>query len=112
MPDRTRPGQVAFRNQHWLAGQAERLAVAEITLFRRAYRRWHGADPGEAQLDRLFCAYLRDGHIPSWLADYVRRQPPGAVEAPAPLLKRLIALAGLWSARRAQRSRAGARLAA
>ena len=60
-------------NQLALAHAAACLEVAEIRLFRNAYRHWYGEDPSDRQLDRIFCAYLFCGTIPFWVADYTRR---------------------------------------
>ncbi len=52
---------------------AAALDIAEVTLFRKAYRKWFGARIGEEALDKYFVAYMFAGVVPHWVRDYARQ---------------------------------------
>lgn len=52
---------------------AAALDIAEVQLFREAYRKWFGAGIGEEALDRYFVAYMFAGVVPHWVRDYARQ---------------------------------------
>ncbi len=52
---------------------AATLDIAEVQLFREAYRKWFGARIGEDALDRCFVAYMFAGVVPHWVRDYARQ---------------------------------------
>lgn len=47
------------------------LDVAEIELFRQAWRRWYGEEGGLV-VERRFLRYMFRGEIPFWVRDYCR----------------------------------------
>lgn len=49
------------------------LDIAEVQLFRQAYRHWFGRHIDEVRLDRVFCAYMFVGAVPYWVRDYSRQ---------------------------------------
>ena len=49
------------------------LDIAEVQLFRAAYRKWFGSPVGEDALDRYFVAYMFAGVVPHWVRDYARQ---------------------------------------
>ena len=49
------------------------LDIAEVQLFRKAYRKWFGARIDEDRLDRCFVAYMFAGVVPHWVRDYARQ---------------------------------------
>ncbi|MDH3452467.1 MAG: hypothetical protein OEN20_08600 [Gammaproteobacteria bacterium] len=52
---------------------AAALDIAEVQLFREAYRKWFGDRIGEETLDRYFVAYMFAGVVPHWVRDYARQ---------------------------------------
>ncbi len=51
---------------HAVALAAAVLRVNEFEFFRLAWRRWHGTDGGERDLDRAFGQFLRTATAPVW----------------------------------------------
>jgi hypothetical protein len=49
------------------------LDIAEVQVFRKAYRKWFGSRIGEDVLDRYFVAYMFAGVVPHWVRDYARQ---------------------------------------
>jgi hypothetical protein len=54
-------------------GAAALLEVAEPELFRIAWRKWHGGEIGDAQLERHYAPYRRRGQVPIWVRHLARR---------------------------------------
>ena len=52
---------------------AAALDIAEVQLFRKAYRKWFGSRVDEDLLDRHFVAYMFAGVVPHWARDYARQ---------------------------------------
>ena len=52
---------------------AEAMNVSDYELFFKAYRAWHGEDPGDGQMSALFGRYLRRGELPSFVRHFTRR---------------------------------------
>ncbi len=52
---------------------AAALDIAEVQLFRKAYRKWFGERIREETLDRYFVAYMFAGVVPHWVRDYARQ---------------------------------------
>jgi hypothetical protein len=63
------------------------LDVAEFDLFRLAYWRRFGQQPGEDMLEKVFADYMLRGHVPSWVAalcrEVIDREEHGALDAEA-----------------------------
>ena len=51
---------------HAIGIAAAALGVNEFEFFRLAWRRWHGTDGGERDLDRAFGRFLRTASAPAW----------------------------------------------
>ncbi len=49
------------------------LRVSEFDLFRLAYRRWHGAEPDEKALERVFVSYMFRQAVPLWVRQFCRQ---------------------------------------
>ena len=49
------------------------LDIAEVQLFRKAYRKWFGSRIDENLLERHFVAYMFAGVVPHWARDYARQ---------------------------------------
>jgi hypothetical protein len=49
------------------------LQVSAHDLFRIAWRKWHGGEIGDAQLERHYRPYMRDGRVPIWVHELARR---------------------------------------
>lgn len=52
---------------------AAALDIAEVQLFRKAYRMWFGQHISEETLNRYFVAYMFAGAVPHWVRDYARQ---------------------------------------
>ena len=52
---------------------AAALDIAEVQLFRNAYRKWFGSHIDENLLERHFVAYMFAGVVPHWARDYARQ---------------------------------------
>lgn len=48
------------------------LCIAEIELFRLAYRNWFGLGASEADIERPFMRYLKGGTAPVWVRHLAR----------------------------------------
>ena len=49
------------------------LQVGEFQLLQLAYFEWHGRDMVEAEMNRLFSAYMIENAIPHWARDFARK---------------------------------------
>lgn len=52
---------------------AAALDIAEIQVFRRAWREWYGAPPDESRIEPPFVVYMFGGPAPMWVRAYARR---------------------------------------
>jgi hypothetical protein len=63
------------------------LDVTEFDLFRFAYRRRFGRQPGEDMLEKVFADYMLRGQVPQWVAALCREvidsEKQGALDAEA-----------------------------
>ena len=61
------------------------LDVAEFDLFRLAYRRRFGRQPGEDMLEKVFADYMLRGHVPAWVTalcrEVIEREKRGVLDA-------------------------------
>jgi hypothetical protein len=49
------------------------LEVTEFELFRIAWRKWHGGEIGDTQLERHYLPYMFKSQVPVWVRGLARR---------------------------------------
>jgi hypothetical protein len=72
------------RNARLVSRAALAKAVSEYELFQLAYRAWHGSEPEQPRLEKIFVAYLFTGRVPAWVRDYAQRSLPSGDSARDP----------------------------
>lgn len=55
-----------------VARAAAHLDIAEVTLFREAYRNWYGRCVDETVLERHFVRFMFASVVPHWVREYAR----------------------------------------
>ena len=50
------------------------LEISEFEVFAEAFRAYYRRDAGLPELERHFGSYLRDGQVPFWVRDFVRKR--------------------------------------
>lgn len=56
-----------------VAATAGLLEIPEFRLFQLAYRDWYGSEPGEAETETWFEAYMFADQVPFWVRYYCER---------------------------------------
>jgi hypothetical protein len=49
------------------------LEVTEFELFRIAWRKWHGGEIGDSQLERYYLPYMFKSQVPTWVYRLARQ---------------------------------------
>ena len=52
---------------------ASLLEIREFDLFHLAWKQWHGEEPDEKGLEKVFVRYLYKRELPYWVRHFVRR---------------------------------------
>lgn len=75
LPIRTWPRPPQEQPDDWenVGEAAWVLRVSEWDLFRLAWRRWHGTDEGERELEQAFHSYLAGTAVPTWVRHFCRQ---------------------------------------
>ena len=80
------------RNARLVSRAALAKTVSEYELFQLAYQAWHGSEPEQQWLEKLFVAYLFTGRVPAWVRDYAQRSLAGGESSRDPVGRWMVQL--------------------